>query len=85
LDPLDINTILSSVSKTGRILLVQEDYATCSLAEHIAYYVYNKISLKSKIRIISSKYAPIPFSPPLETFVLPQTEDITKGIHEVLE
>jgi len=85
LDPLDMNTILSSVSKTGRILLVQEDYATCSLAEHIAYYVYNKISLKSKIRIISSKYAPIPFSPPLETFVLPQTEDITKGIHEVLE
>ena len=84
LDPLDLDTVLSSVSKTGRLLLVQEDYAICSIAEHIAYNVYNNLSLKSKIKIISSKYSPIPFSPPLEQFVLPQVEDIAKGIREIL-
>ena len=85
LDPLDLEAILSSVSKTGRLLLVQEDYAICSLAEHIAYNVYNNLSLKSKIKIIASKYAPIPFSPPLEMFVLPQVQGISEGIREILE
>jgi acetoin:2,6-dichlorophenolindophenol oxidoreductase subunit beta len=84
LDPLDMETIMSSVSKTGRLLLVQEDYAICSISEHIAFEVYKNISVKSKIKIVSSKYAPIPFSPPLEEFVLPQVEDIVKGIRELL-
>jgi len=84
LDPLDLDTVLSSVLKTSRLLLVQEDYAICSISEHIAYEVYKNVSVKSKIKIISSKYAPIPFSPPLEQFVLPQVEDIAKGIREIL-
>lgn len=84
LDPLDLDTILSSVSKTSRLLLVQEDYAICSIAEHIAYNVYTNLTIKTKIKIISSKYTPIPFSPPLEQYVLPQVEDITEGIREIL-
>ncbi len=84
LDPLDIDTILSSVSKTGRLLLVQEDYSVCSVSEHIAYEVYSKLSLKSKIEIISSKYSPIPFSLPLEKYILPQVEDIEEGIKKIL-
>ena len=80
LDPLDLETILSSVSKTGRLLLLQEDYRICSLSEHIAYEVSIRSSLKSKIAIISSKFAPIPFSPPLEKYLLPQVEDIIEGI-----
>ncbi len=84
LDPLDIDTILSSVSKTGRLLLVQEDYSVCSVSEHIAYEVYSRLSLKSKIEIISSKYSPIPFSLPLERYVLPQVEDIEEGIKKIL-
>jgi len=84
LDPLDIDTILSSVSKTGRLLLVQEDYSICSISEHIAYEVYSRLSLKSKIDIISSKYSPIPFSLPLERYILPQVEDIEEGIKKIL-
>ena len=84
LDPLDIDTILSSVSKTGRLLLVQEDYSVCSVSEHIAYEVYSELSLKSKIEIISSKYSPIPFSLPLERYILPQVEDIEEGIKKIL-
>jgi len=85
LDPLDLETVLSSVSKTGRLILVQEDYAKCSLAEHIAYNIYTKLSLKSRIKVISSKYAPVPFSPPLEKFILPQVEDIITVIKEMLD
>ncbi len=84
LDPLDMDTILNSVSKTGKLLLVQEDYQKCSLSEHIAYNVSRSISLKSKIEIISSKYAPIPFSPPLEEDLLPQVSDITTIVKEML-
>jgi pyruvate dehydrogenase E1 component beta subunit len=80
LDPLDLETILSSVSRTGRLLLVQEDYRLCSISEHIAYETYASLSLKSKIGIISSKFAPVPFSPPLEKYLLPQVEDIIEGI-----
>lgn len=85
LKPLDLDTILSSVSKTKRLLLVQEDYAICSISEHIGYEVYKNISLRSKIEIISSKYSSIPFSPPLENYVLPQVDDVTKGIRKIME
>ncbi len=84
LDPLDMDTILASVSKTGRLLLVQEDYQKCSLSEHIAYDVSRSVSLKSKIEIISSKYAPVPFSPPLEEDLLPQTSDILLKLRTML-
>jgi len=83
LDPLDLETILSSVSRTGRLLLVQEDYRLCSISEHVAYEAYTRLSLKSKIGIISSKFAPVPFSPPLEKYLLPQVEDIIEGIKNI--
>ena len=84
LDPLDMDMILSSVSKTKKLLLIQEDYQKCSLSEHIAYNVSKSISLESKIDIISSKYAPIPFSPPLEKDLLPQVSDISMKIIKML-
>lgn len=84
LDPLDMDTILASVSKTGKLLLIQEDYQKCSLSEHIAYNVYKSVSLKSKTEIISSKYAPVTFSPPLEEDLLPQVCDITGKVKEIL-
>ncbi len=84
LDPLDINTVISSVSKTGKLLIVQEDYQVCSIAEHIAFEVFKKLSGKTKIEIISSRYAPIPFSPPLENYILPQIADISDGIYKIL-
>ncbi|MCL5071678.1 MAG: pyruvate dehydrogenase complex E1 component subunit beta [Actinobacteria bacterium] len=80
LDPLDLETVLSSVSKTSRLLLVQEDYRLCSISEHIAYEVYTSMQLKSKIGIVSAKFAPVPFSPPLEKYLLPQVEDIIEAI-----
>ncbi len=82
--PLDVQTILDSVSKTRKLLIVQEDYAVCSIAEHIAFLVYSSLSPEIKLTIISSEYAPIPFSPPLENAVLPQVDDIIGGIRNML-
>jgi pyruvate dehydrogenase E1 component beta subunit len=84
LDPLDLDTILRSATKTGRLLLVQEDYKVCSLSEHIAYETYASLDLKSKIGIISSKFAPVPFSPELEKDLLPQVDDIINGIKKIM-
>jgi acetoin:2,6-dichlorophenolindophenol oxidoreductase subunit beta len=82
--PLDIKTILDSVSKTKKLLIVQEDYLVCSIAEHIAFLVYSSLSPGIKLKIISSEYCPIPFSPPLEDYVLPQVGDIIKGIKDLM-
>ena len=82
--PLDIKTILDSVSKTKKLLIVQEDYLVCSIAEHIAFLVYSNLSSGIKLKIISSEYCPIPFSPPLEDYVLPQASDIIKGIKDLM-
>ncbi len=84
LSPLDLDTIMHSISKTKKLMLVQEDYAIGSISEHIAYEIYTKSSLDSKIEIVSSRYSPIPFSPPLEEYILPQIEDIEKGIKKIL-
>lgn len=84
LDPLDLDTVLESVSKTKKLLLLQEDYRPCSLSEHIAMEVYSNLSVKAEISIITSKYCPIPFSPPLERYVLPQVNDIIQGIRRIL-
>lgn len=85
LSPLDLDTILASVSKTGKLILVQEDYKITSLSEHIAYEVYRNVSSRAKVNIISSKYTPIPFSPPLENYVLPQVNDIIEGVKSILK
>ena len=78
------NIVLKSVAKTGRLLLIQEDHKVCSLSEHIAFEIYANLDLKSKIEIISSKFAPVPFSPELEKDLLPQVDDIINGIKKIL-
>lgn len=84
LNPLDLDTIISSVTKTRRLLLVQEDYQICSISEHTAFHIYSNLFLESKIKIISARYCPIPFSPPLENYVLPQVTDIINGVKGIL-
>ena len=83
-DPFDVDTILRSVAKTGRLLLVHEDYRICSISEYIAYEAYSNLSLRSKIELISSKFAPVPFFPSLGKAFLPQVEDIINGIKKAL-
>ncbi len=63
--PLDIDTILASVHKTGRLLIVDEDYAPCGAAAEIAAQVMDRAvdDLDAPVRRINGVFAPTPFSP----------------------
>ena len=76
--PLDEETVLSSVEKTGKLVVFQETYRHCSVATDVSALVAEKgfDFLDAPIRLITAKDVPIPFAPVLENFVLPQTENL---------
>jgi len=76
--PLDSKTILDSVEKTGRILIVEEDVRFCGWgAEIAAQAAEEKIySLKSPIKRVAAPHSPIPFSPPLEKAYIPSVDKV---------
>ena len=85
--PLDIETILTSVRKTGRLLIADEDYLGFGLSGEISAVVaenLDTISLKSPIRRLAVAGVPIPFSPPLEKEVIPQVEDIVSAAVDLM-
>lgn len=85
--PIDKNTILESVKRTNRLLIVQEAWARCSVSSEVAAIVAQDgiEYLDAPIRRITAKESPIPFSPVLENYVLPQVEDIIRVSKELLK
>jgi len=84
--PIDEETILSSVAKTSRILIVQEGYRHSSIATDISALIAEKgfDYLKASIALITAKDVPVPFAPVMENFVLPQTQDIVEMVKRIL-
>jgi pyruvate/2-oxoglutarate/acetoin dehydrogenase E1 component len=76
--PLDEEAIVRSVKKTNRLLIVHEDTRTGGIAGEIAMRVNEKAFewLDAPILRVTAIDAPVPYSPPLEDFFLPQVEDI---------
>lgn len=85
--PLDKETILDSVRKTGRLLIVEEDCKTCGIGAEIAAIVSEEAFdyLESPIKRIAEPDTPIPFSPVLENYVIPNDDVIVKGVIDLLE
>jgi acetoin:2,6-dichlorophenolindophenol oxidoreductase subunit beta len=85
--PLDTQTILKSVEKTSRLVIVSEDVLTCGVASEISAMVaeYGLFDLASPIRRIAVPDTPIPFAPVMERAVIPQTEQILNVVRELLE
>jgi len=86
--PLDINTILASVMKTGRLVVVDEACLTCGAAsEIVSLAAGNKNTFKvlkaPPVRVCGLD-VPIPFSPPMEKFVLPDKEKIMAAVRGVM-
>jgi pyruvate dehydrogenase E1 component beta subunit len=69
------------------MLIVQEAWPNCSVSSEVAALVAMEgvEFLDVPVRRITAKEAPIPFSPVLENYVLPQTEDIIKAVKEMLD
>ncbi|PLR75696.1 alpha-ketoacid dehydrogenase subunit beta [Bacillus sp. V3-13] len=86
LSPLDEETILSSVAKTNRLIVIDEANPRCSIATDIAALVADKgfDSLDAPIKRITAPHTPVPFSPPLEDIYLPTPEKVIKVVSELL-
>ena len=76
--PLDEDAIVESVKKTNRVLVVHEDTRTGGLAGEIAMRISEKAFewLDAPILRVTSIDTPVPYSPPLEDYFLPQVADI---------
>jgi len=86
LNPLDEETILTSVRKTQRLVIAYEAYERGGVGAEIAALVANKALdyLDAPIERVASLNTPMPFSPKLENYVVPTEERIMAGIKRVL-
>ncbi|MBW3631918.1 MAG: alpha-ketoacid dehydrogenase subunit beta [Chloroflexi bacterium] len=86
LSPLDDETILSSVAKTHRLVIVDEDNPRCSAATDIAALVADRgfDTLDAPIKLVTAPHTPVPFSPPLEQFYVPSPERIADVVREIV-
>ncbi|WP_168065812.1 alpha-ketoacid dehydrogenase subunit beta [Sulfolobus sp. S-194] len=76
--PLDEETITKSAKKTGRVLIVDEDYMSYGMSGEIAFRIQSKAlkNLKVPIERLTVPDVPIPFSKPLEEAVIPSVNVI---------
>jgi pyruvate dehydrogenase E1 component beta subunit len=84
--PFDKEAILKSVRKTGRVVIVDEDYDRCGFASWVAAIIADEALeyLDTPIKRITTPNVPIPFSPPLEKYILPSTEKIVRVVKALL-
>lgn len=84
--PLDTETILASVAKTGRLLIVDETFAPCSIGAEIAARIADEgfDELDAPIKRLNGAFTPTPYSPPLEAAIVPNVTDIVREIHGLL-
>jgi 2-oxoisovalerate dehydrogenase E1 component len=84
--PLDMDTILESLAKTGRLLVVDEDYRTCGIGAEIAARIMEQgfDDLDAPVRRLNAASVPAPSSPPLEKAVIPGPADIVAAVGDLL-
>ncbi len=84
--PLDTDTILASIRKTNRALVLYEDHEFGGFGAEVSAQIADKAFayLDAPVRRVAGAFTYIPFADPLERAVLPQDADILKGAREVL-
>ena len=86
LAPLDIETVLESVYKTGRLLIVDEDFAPCGAASELAMQVMERgfDDLDAPVKRLTGLFCPAPYSPTLMENLVPDTKSTVQAIRELL-
>jgi pyruvate dehydrogenase E1 component beta subunit len=86
LSPLDKETILRSVKKTGRLIVADEGCLTCGFASEVSSIVAQEAFdyLKAPVIKVGSPNTPAPYSPPLEAEYIPGIPEIRKAIECIL-
>ena len=84
--PLDKKTIISSVAKTGRVVIVSEGCKTAGVTAEISAVIAEEAIdyLDAHIKRVAELDTPIPFSPPLEKAVIPDEKIIVKAVKEIV-
>jgi 2-oxoisovalerate dehydrogenase E1 component len=84
--PLDMASILESVSKTHRLLVVDEDFSPCGAGAEIAARVMEEgfYELDAPVRRVNGAFVPGPYSPPLEAAAVPNAQGIAEAVHALL-
>lgn len=85
--PLDYDTILASVARTGRLLIIDECFAPFGIGAEIAAAVADKAfdDLDAPIRRLNGLHTPTPYSPPLEAAVVPHLEHVVQAIRDLID
>jgi pyruvate dehydrogenase E1 component beta subunit len=86
--PLDIDLIRESARRTGRLMIVDESYPTCSVASEIATLVAEHDetfrALRAPVRRVCTAPVPVPFSAPLEDYVLPNEDQVADAARQLM-
>jgi pyruvate dehydrogenase E1 component beta subunit len=84
--PLDMDTILESVKKTNRLVILEESWPFGNISTEITYQVQNQIFdyLDAPIEKINTADTPAPYSPVLLAEWLPNSDDVIKSINKVM-
>ena len=83
--PMDDDAIFQTVRKTNRVLIVHEDTRTGGVAGEITARITENVFewLDAPILRVTAADVPLPYSPPLEDYVLPQTADIVTALRRL--
>lgn len=84
--PLDMDTIISSVKKTNRLVILEESWPFGSIASEIAFQVQNNAFdyLDAPVQKINTADTPAPYSPVLLEEWLPTAQDVIDAVHRVM-
>ena len=86
LAPLDTKTILDSVAKTRHAVVVTESWSFCGVGAEVAAVLADEglAHLDGPVKRVGAKHVPIPFSPPLENYVLPSPGTVVEAVRGAL-
>lgn len=86
LNPIDYDTIIRSVKKTGNLIIVDHSWPNYSVAHEISAVVYEKMygELKNKIICLTGKDTHVGYSKPLEYEFYPKEEEVISAINTLL-
>ncbi len=84
--PLDMETVLASVTKTGRAVVIEECWKSAGLGGDIASRIYEGCfdTLLAPVRRISGLDVPMPYSRKIEKLCIPQLDGIVQGVRDLL-
>ncbi len=82
LSPIDMDTVIESVEKTGYLICVDEAHPRCSIASDISALVAQQAfkALKGPISMVTAPHVPVPFSPTLEDLYVPSVDAIAAAV-----